>query len=291
MKSQIHELKNLITKKMSKNLKLITLIAIVILAVSCKKEKQTIKTCYISSIKSGPDSIAFSYNQSNKITNIKHYWYSDIINMDFAKDGTIEKHTVTTSSVGLPGYAINYTLNAKGFIESYERSTVSGGYSYLSMAQNKYDSEDHLISSEMTSLRNGMPYLEWKDSMIYENGNLTEYYNLYFGSIHRKTLITYSTTPNTIGFYSNNDYSITDVVGGSRFYDKKRPYICHLLGKGSKNLPQSAVLEFSTNPSINRTETFNYTFDSEQKITSETISTSISLPAYPKTNTFHYICK
>ncbi|HUM53233.1 MAG TPA: hypothetical protein PK431_15515 [Chitinophagales bacterium] len=39
MKSQIHELKNLITKKMSKNLKSITLIAIVILAVSCKKNK------------------------------------------------------------------------------------------------------------------------------------------------------------------------------------------------------------------------------------------------------------
>ena len=39
MKSQIHELKNLITKKMSKNLKSIALIAIVILAISCKKSK------------------------------------------------------------------------------------------------------------------------------------------------------------------------------------------------------------------------------------------------------------
>ena len=39
MKSQIHELKNLITKKMSKNIKTIALIAIVILAVSWKKDK------------------------------------------------------------------------------------------------------------------------------------------------------------------------------------------------------------------------------------------------------------
>ena len=38
MKLQIHELKNLITKKMSKNLKTIALITIVILAVSCKKD-------------------------------------------------------------------------------------------------------------------------------------------------------------------------------------------------------------------------------------------------------------
>lgn len=263
---------------------------IIIASTACKKEKLSTK-CYISSIKTNTDSIAFTYNQNNKVSNIKSYFSSYLINMDFVDEGIYHKQIVNTGTASLPNYTINYRLNAKGFVESYEHTAYSSPYTYLNSASNVYDNEGHLIWSKMTTLRDGLPYVIWRDSMIYSNGNLTEYYNFYGNTLHRKAIISYSTIENTIGFYANNDFSITSIVGFSRYYEDERPYICHLLGNGSKNLASSAVVTFPSSPSLNRTYSYFYTFDSQQRISSETMAASPTALGFPKKSSFYYSCR
>lgn len=76
MKSQIHELKNLITKKMSKNLKTIALIVIVILTVSCKKENQIsskpVAAFKIAQDTKSSDAVPVEFNFTNTSKNATH---------------------------------------------------------------------------------------------------------------------------------------------------------------------------------------------------------------------------
>ncbi|MBP6660308.1 MAG: hypothetical protein KA174_06475, partial [Chitinophagales bacterium] len=76
---------------MSKNLKAIAILAIVILAVSCKKENQKPVACKVINLKIGNDSLVLSYNSSNKVSNIKSYNSSWLVNMDFLNDGGYHK--------------------------------------------------------------------------------------------------------------------------------------------------------------------------------------------------------
>lgn len=274
----------------NQHLKIIILSMIIVASIACKKEKVPSK-CYISSIKTNTDSIIFTYNEQNKVSYIKSNSGDINVDMYFMDDGIYHNQKVNTNYASLPNYTINYKLNAKGFIESFQHTAFRAPNYYQNTASNVYDEEGHLVWSKMITLKDGEPYTVYRDSMVYRNGNLMEYYNFYGSSLFRKITISYTDTENTIGNYTRNDFSATDIVGFSRYYEQEHPYTTHLLGKGSKNLPSSAVMTlfFSSSDDINFS--YHYTFDSQQRITSETTTRSPDDMGYPKINRFYYNCK
>ena len=294
MKLQIHELKNLITKKMSKNLKAIAILAIVILAVSCKKENQKPVACKVINLKIGNDSLVLSYNSSNKVSNIKSYNSSWLVNMDFLNDGGYHKQIVTTNTASLPSFTRNFSLNADGNIERFQQIVNDAAGIYDNRVSCKYDAAGHLIVSEIITLKDGIPYVFWKDSMVYENDNLTKFYVLYGGNtglynIHRTVLINYSTIANTAGLYVNESLISGNIVGTGRYYEKNYPYFMHLLGKGSKNVPLSSTTTFSSG-SGNYSFNYEYTTDAQNLVRSQKIIKTPTSSGYPKTNRFYYEC-
>jgi hypothetical protein len=273
-----------------KNIKLIAICAIILLAISCKKDKIKENNCKIATIINGDDSILLTYNASNKVSNIKSIYLSEIINMDFINEGGFYKQIITTNSASLSGSTVNYILNANGYIDSYNITADE----YTNMSKFKYDAEGHLIWSEINTTKDGLPYVNWKDSMVYENGNLTKFYVLYGGSttnygIYRTVLINYNTLENTAGLYVNEQLLQSATVGRWSYYEDNFPYLFHLFGKGSKNLPLNSTTTFSTlYPGFSYN--YEYTSNVNNQITSQTINRIPDNEYFPKINRFYYEC-
>ena len=296
MKLQIHELKNLITKKMSKNLKTIALLAIVILAVSCKKEKQYEIVCKVKTIITGNDSIILSFNSLSNVTNINSTNVDGEINMDFINESGFHKQTITENGAAIPAITIYYTLNANGSIDRFQQIVTNPASVYVNNFRCKYDAEGHLILHELKVTKSGFPFSYQKDSMVYENGNMTKFFE--FGSLRgdttsaslrSTTLITYDAQNNTAGLYINQLMAPNNIEGTSKFYLNNFPYIFHLLGKGSKNLPTYSTTTFSSG-GTGYSFSFNYTVDANNLVTSQTMDRFPANPIYPKTNRFYYEC-
>lgn len=277
-----------------KTTKLFALFTIVIFALSCKKEKQKEITCNITSV-IADDSATISYNSSNKISNIKIFNTPDIINIDFMNEGGFHKETITTNNISLPGFTINYSLNANGFIDRFQQ-TITNPSVYVNIFRCKYDAEGHLILHEHKVTKSGSPYSYDKDSSVYENGNMTKLFRFMSlirdtvtTSLNSTTLITYNTQINTAGLYINQLMAPNNIVGTSTYYLKNFPYIFHLYGKGCKNLPISSTTTFSSGAS-GYAFSFDYTINENNLITSQTINRTPTTVSFPKISRFYYEC-
>lgn len=299
MKSQIHELRNLITNKMSKNLKTVALIAIVILAVSCKKEKNAETICRVTSIKSNSDSTIINYNASNQVIQIKNITPSDTINMAFANDGIYHKQTIT-GSPSIPVFTINYILNSNGNIDRFDETITNASSVYVNSFNARYDTDGHLIWYENIVTKSGFHFESIKDSFVYENGNMTKFYqfrsplgsgNLRNFSLYATTLINYTNLKNTASLYVNKMYAPDNIIGTSLYYLINFPYIFHLLGKGSKDLPLNSTTTFNSPGGDIYSLDYSYNLDENNLVKTQTINRTPAAINYPKTYTFSYACK
>jgi hypothetical protein len=279
-----------------KNLKTIALIAIVILSVSCKKEKQKDISCKVTAIKTNDDSTTIHYNASNKVNSIQTLTVDDEINMDFSDDGAFHKQTITENGASIPTYTINYALYSKGFADRYQITITNPASVYVNNFRCKYDAEGHLILHELKVTKSGFPFSYYKDSCVYENGNLTKLYKFrsLVGdtttvSLYSTTLINYTTQQNTAGLYVNQLLVPNNIIGTSVFYLANFPYISHLLGSGNKNLPLNSTTTFSTGTS-SYTLNYEYIYDTNNLVKSQTINRTPSTAGFPKTNRFYYQC-
>ena len=279
-----------------KNLKTIALLAIVILAVSCKKEKQKVIACKVKTIITGNDSIVLSFNSLSNVTNINSTNVDGEINMDFINESGFHKQTITENGAASPAVTINYSLNTNGYIDRFQQIITNPASVYVNNFRCKYDAEGHLILHELKVTKSGFPFSYKKDSMVYENGNMTKLFRFTSlagdttsTSLYSTTLITYSTQNNTTGLYANSLFAPNNIIGTSTFYLNNFPYIIHLYGKGSKNLQTYSSTTFSSG-ATGYSFSFDYTIDANNLVTSQTMDRIPANPIYPKINRFYYEC-
>ncbi|MFN8283018.1 MAG: hypothetical protein U0U67_07365 [Chitinophagales bacterium] len=274
---------------------MIALIAMIIFAVSCKKEKQTDVICKLSALKMGDDSTHISYNTSNKVSSIKAITVDDEINMNFVNEGIFHKQTITENGSTTPAYTIYYSLNTNGYIDRYQLTVTNAASVYVNYFRCKYDAEGHLILQEIKVTKSGFPFSYKKDSCVYESGNLTRLYRFrslvgdtITAPLYSTTLVNYTTQQNTAGLYINQLLAPSGVEGTSIFYLANFPYISHLYGKGSRNLPLNSTTTFSSGTSG---YSLNYEYTtSNNLVRSQTINRTPTAAGFPKINKFYYEC-
>jgi len=247
MKFPIHELKNLITKTMSKTP--ITRIALVIMvimsAVACKKEKTPQPTCRIANMVIEDDTLDFNYNAANKLSQIALY-VPDLGNRNhnFAYDGNLLTYNYSMRDPEI------HTLNNDGTLKSMVRNYTISGSPYMDVMNFEYNNNKQLKAVYHTISNSSVAtVLNAKDTLIYSNGNLIER----FTYIKLASTSSYSTTPNeaisytygsqlnTYGLYTTKNLFFTNDQYIVPYYDGVFPYITHLLGNGSTNLCTYAV--------------------------------------------------
>ncbi|MCC6583032.1 MAG: hypothetical protein IT271_04970 [Chitinophagales bacterium] len=279
-----------------KTIKLITLLALVIFAASCKKDKQKETLCKVTTIITGNDSMIIQYNSSNKVSSIRSINTPDSLNMSFVNDGIFHKQTITENNAVLPAFTINYSLNAAGSIDKFQQTIINIASVYVNNFRCKYDNEGHLIIHENKVTKSGFPFSYKKDSSVYENGNMTKLYRFRSlagdttsATLYSTTLITYTVSNNTLGLYANQIINPNNIEGTSTFYLNNFPYILHLYGKGNKNLPASSATTFSSG-AAGYTLNYEYTIDSNNLVTSQTINRTPTAVSFPKISRFYYAC-
>lgn len=277
-----------------KTLKTFAIIAFTILIVSCKKDKQQTQepVCRVTAIKTNSDSTIISY-ASGKVNSIYTMNGSDSTTINFVDEGGYHKEYVIYNNVAVPG-SVNYTLNAIGYIDRFQQTIITPAV-YVNTFSCKYDTDGHLIWLENAVTKSGSAFNATKDSFVYENGNLTKKYvfrtpmgSITNYSLYSTTLINYSNIENTAGLYVNQLYAPENIQGTSNYYYQNFPFITHLYGKGSKNAPINSTTSI-TGPSTTYNG-YDYTFDADNRIVSQTITRSPASVSYPKTNRFYYTC-
>lgn len=278
-----------------KNLKFVCITILALIILSCKKEKQHEITCKVTALKTGTDSVLFRYNTVGNIDFIKTINSPDTTNMSFTNESGFYKEVITKNSNTTPNYTIYYKLNTNGNLDNFQL-TISTPAIYINYIRCKYDNDGHLILQEVKTTKSGSPYSFKKDSSIYENGNLTKLYR--FQSIigdtttallNSTTLINYTSLSNTAGWYINQMYAPNNIQGTSTAELNNFPYLYHLLGKGSTNLPLNSSTSYSSGAG-SISYTYDYLTDAENKVSSQTISRTPLGFGFPKINRFYYTC-
>jgi len=208
-------------------------IALFVFVAGCKKDKDAEMTCRLTSIQStGLDTAQLTYDAEGNLTSygsLSNY----LINLTYS--GLTVTTTIANEDTTRQGY--NIFLNADKNVQSMNLTNNNGGSNYYYTYTFEYDTEKHVVWSEQTYKQLGTPTIYYyKDSMIYENGNLTEKHTFYkmnddpYVPFERKE-ITPGTELNKIGYYAfssrEEPISITSAWH----------FIYPLFGKASVNLP------------------------------------------------------
>ena len=206
-----------------KNLKTIAIIAIVILAVSCKKDKQQI--CRLSNVSSIYDSTFYTYNTDGKLSKSSYFliWSTAGSKIDFDYHFTNNNCRIDVSSnVGISPFSVNYILNNAGnIIECTDSVLGSGGIYYKTILKNRYNDNNQIIANEIIYFENGIFDFAKKDSFAYEANNLTRIYRYKKTStLYRQegyVDVEYGTDINQNGNYVMERYILKDGVVSSHF--------------------------------------------------------------------------
>lgn len=249
-----------------KNLKTIALIAIVILAVSCKKDKQ--KTCKLSHISSRTDSTFYTYNADGKISKISNFlnWSSSGSKIDLDYHFTNNNCRIdVTTNIGISPFSVNYILNNAGnIIECTDSVLGSGGIYYKTIRKSRYNDNNQIIANEIIYFENGIFDFAKKDSFAYEANNLTRIYKYKKTStLYRQDGyidVEYGTDINQNENYTLERYILNDWVVSSHFGGGIPPFLFPLLGKSSNNIP-TKITEYNNASEIELTNTFNNSFN------------------------------
>jgi hypothetical protein len=257
------------SKKLNmKNLKTIALIAIVILAVSCKKDKQN-QNCIINCIYGKNDSTILSYNTNGQPQNHTYYVGSSRnFHINFNYLYTANNCNIQVTSI-VRSFSINYQLDTYGNIIACADSLLNGGNLYKSILTCRYNAQQQIIFSEIKHYENGIFRNATKDSFAYTNGNLTRKYHykktsgLYYQDGY--TNLEYSEQPNQNDFHVTERYLIYDKIISNHFGGGMPNTMSGLLGKGSKNM-LIKITDFDNFGTITTTTTLDNQLNAEGKL-------------------------
>jgi hypothetical protein len=214
---------------------------LLLFATACKKDKG-VPTCRLTAIKSNFDTAYISYNSNGRVAS-----YGDVPGglYTFFYPGGLSAYDSLETSGGKKADC-NISLDANGRITFMTRSVQSLGATVNYTYQFQYNADGYITLCEQTyGASTTGPTAFYKDSMVYNNGNLVAKYTFTRDQIspyalYKYTNSTYSTQQNKIGyhafFYFEEPISVTD--GWNAFY--------HLFGQGPANLPLKTTLYNNT---------------------------------------------
>jgi hypothetical protein len=266
---------------------LVIAFAVTLAAISgCKKDKDnpSAATCRLTKVENtGSDTALVVYDSEGRVTSYGSLNYY-LINLTYS--GLTASATLTNPDTTM--HFMNIFLNADKNIQSMNITRNVGGADYYYTYAFQYDADDHIIGSEQTLKPAGsLNTTYYKDSMVYENGNLVDKYTFYkmdsdpYAPYQHLTM-TYGSQENKIGYHAFSSWEepISILSGWNFFY--------HMFGKTSKNLPVSTSFYDDTNANL-----FNlgYTFllDGNGYPTEENIARTGSYPG-TRNRKFAYSC-
>ncbi len=200
--------------------------------ISCKKDKEeeTTSSCIISGITAGyvgAPTDEFIYDSQGRILSYKTRYNS----FEFEYSGL--SGTITTlDTLGNVVDEADLTFDSQGRLTSYENYATISGMSLRYFYQMTYNSEGYLATNIQT-LKGGSSYDDYyKDSLIYENGNLVKkVVKTREGYVYETTSYTYGSEPNkTWNFFFNYHGEPFSILSGYVF-------LYPLLGKATNHLP------------------------------------------------------
>ncbi|HLP52851.1 MAG TPA: DUF4595 domain-containing protein [Chitinophagales bacterium] len=220
---------------------LVSATLLLFLASACKKDK-TATNCRLTAIKSNFDTAYIAYNSNGRVVSYGDVQYG--LYSFFYPGGLTAFDSVETA--GSKKADCNISLDANGRVTFMTRNVQSLGATLNYTFQFQYNADGYITLCEQTyGASSTGPTAFYKDSMVYNNGNLVAKYTFTRDLISPYALqsylnCTYSTQQNKIGhhafFYFEEPISVTD--GWNAFY--------HLFGNGPANLPLKTTVYNNT---------------------------------------------
>lgn len=210
---------------------ILLIFAVSLSIISCKKDKaEETQSCEISGITPGyigAPTEEFTYDAQGRILKYKQKYAS----YDFEYSG-LSGSLLTYDTLGNLVDEADLTFDSQGRLTSYENYATISGTSLRYFYQMTYNSEGYLATNIQT-LKGGSVYDDYyKDSLIYENGNLVKkIVKTREGLVYETTSYTYGSVPNkTWNFFLNYHGEPFSILSGYVF-------LYPLLGKATHHLP------------------------------------------------------
>ena len=258
---------------------------LLLIASACKKDKSVhTPTCRLTTIQTNFDTSNVTYNTNGVVTS---YGSLAMGLYTFLYSGLTASDSVETSSE--KKLDCNISLDAKGRVTYMNRTTQFFGTSYYYTFNFQYNADGYVSLCEQIYTNSGNTQVDYyKDSMVYNNGNLATKYTFTRTEstpyvLSSRTECTYSSDLNKIGFYAyyliEEPISVTN--GWAAFY--------HLFGKGPVNLPLKTTL-YSSTGDVTYVLDYTYLMDENGYPTEENIVRSILSP-YSFNRKYSYSCE
>lgn len=209
--------------------KLLILLLPAIIATGCNDDSDNVSCQLTSIVFNNTDTAQIVYNDQGKVIkygdlNSAHYTFS---------------YSGLTATVMFGPKTTSLFLNGDGHVVSFSDTITVGLTVYYYDYSFEYDANGHLVKSVQSVADNalGLNNATYKDSMVYESGNLVEKYTFYKGpaagsfTLEDRAEIEYGSTDNKLGlyFWSTDEEPLSISTGWLQLY--------HLFGASSKDLP------------------------------------------------------